>query len=237
MKTAPLDTIKMFVSGADAMPDKIRSAFAMIYGRKICSGYGLTEAAPVIAVNHENEEQKTNVVGYPVIGLDCEIRDENGNALPQGSIGTLWVRGGNVMLGYYNVPDMTAKVLKDGWLSTGDLASINEDGTLAITGRSKDLIIHKGFNIYPQEIENILMTHPTVFKAAVIGKSEDASGQIAVAYVAVKDNKEGIELKLRELCANSLAAYKVPKKFVCLDDLPLNATGKIDKKQLSNFDA
>lgn len=221
MKTAPLESIKRFVSGADAMPDKIRSAFAMIYGRKICSGYGLTEAAPVIAINHDNENLPTNVVGRPVVGIECEIRD-----------GTLWVRGDNVMLGYYKAPQETAKVLRDGWLNTGDLASIDDDGNIAILGRSKDLIIHKGFNIYPQEVENILMSHPAVFKAAVIGRHESVVGQVPIAYIATRDDKERIERSLRLLCAESLASYKIPRKFICLDDLPMSPTGKIDKKQL-----
>ncbi len=235
MKTAPLDSVKMFVSGADMLPDKIRSAFAMIYGRKICSGYGLTEAAPVVAVNYHNHEQTTNVVGHLVTGLECQIRDADNKILPDGQIGTLWMRGDNIMLGYYHAPEATQAVLQDGWLNTGDLAVIKNNGMLAITGRSKDLIIHKGFNIYPQEIENVLMLHPAVFKAAVIGRHEVASGQIPVAYVAVKEssgNKRDVEKNLRVLCSNNLAAYKVPRKFVCVDDLPMSATGKVDKKQL-----
>lgn len=231
MKNAPLDSIKRFVSGADAMPDKIRSAFAMIYGRKICSGYGLTEAAPVIAINHDNETAATDVVGRPIVGIDCEVRDSAGNKVPDGTVGTLWIRGDNVMLGYYKAPEATAKVLQDGWLNTGDLARF-ENGLLAICGRSKDLIIHKGFNIYPQEVENILMTHPAVFKAAVIGRSESVVGQVPIAFVAARGDKEHVEKSLRSLCRDNLATYKIPRKFVCLDDLPMNSTGKIDKKQL-----
>src|SRR3990172_6486296 len=93
-------SIKLFVSGADMLPDKIRSAFAMIYGRRICSGYGLTEASPVVAINYQNEEQATNVVGFPLVGIDCDIRDEHGTSLKAGSIGILWIRGANIMLGY-----------------------------------------------------------------------------------------------------------------------------------------
>ncbi|MBU1008026.1 AMP-binding protein [Candidatus Dependentiae bacterium] len=232
MKTAPLESIKRFVSGADAMPDKIRVAFAMIYGRKICSGYGLTEAAPVIAINHDNESLLTNVVGRPVVGIDCEIRDDSGKCLASGEIGDLWVRGDNVMLGYYKAPEETAKVLKDGWLNTGDLASFDENGNLAIQGRSKDLIIHKGFNIYPQEVENVLMSHPAVFKAAVIGRNEAVVGQVPIAFIATRDDKDRIEQSLRALCSDNLASYKIPRKFICLDDLPMSPTGKIDKKQL-----
>ena len=201
MKTAPLDSIKMFVSGADAMPDRIRSAFALIYNRKICTGYGLTEASPVVAVNHLNDEAPTNMVGKPLPGIDVEIRDDAGNKLSAGAVGNLWIRGKNVMLGYYKAPEATAVVLKDGWLNTGDLCSIDFFGNLSMQGRTKDLIIHKGFNIYPQEIENVLMMHPAVSKAAVIGIEEVASGQFPVAYVAVKSKESGIEEGLRVLCA------------------------------------
>jgi acyl-CoA synthetase (AMP-forming)/AMP-acid ligase II len=130
---------------------------------------------------------------------------------------------------------MTAAVLQDGWLCTGDLASYDEHGILAIRGRSKDLIIHKGFNIYPQEIENVLMKHPQVFKAAVVGVEDSLSGQIPVAYVAVRGQDGQTMESLRRLCSEHLAAYKIPRKFVCLEDLPMNATGKVDKKILSKY--
>ncbi|MCK4517848.1 AMP-binding protein, partial [Candidatus Babeliales bacterium] len=217
---------------ADAMPDKIRAAFAMIYGRKICAGYGLTEASPVVAINHDNENLQTNVVGRLLFGIEGDIRGETGKSLKTGEIGTLWVRGGNIALGYYKAPEQTAKIFKDGWLNTGDLASFDEDRNLAIRGRSKDLIIHKGFNIYPQEIENVLMSHPAVFKAAVIGYEESVAGQVPVAFVATREDKGDLEKSLRVLCANNLASYKVPRKFFCVDDLPMSPTGKIDKKQL-----
>ena len=235
LKTAPLDSIRMFISGADAMPDKIRMAFGLIYGRKICAGYGLTEAAPVIAVNHEHESLATQFVGFTFVGIDCDIRDDEEKSLPKDQIGTLWVKGDNVMMGYYKAPAATEKVLKDGWLNTGDLGYINEQGYLAISGRSKDLIIHKGFNIYPQEIENVLLSHPAVYQAAVIGREDSSSGQIPVAFVAFKGKNEKLESLLRELCAANLASYKIPRKFICLEKLPMNATGKIDKKQLQQF--
>lgn len=232
MKTAPLDSIKLFVSGADMLPDKIRAAFALIYGRRICSGYGLSEASPVVGFNEQNESLPTNVIGRPLFGLSCDIRDEQGNSLAPGKIGTLWLKGDNIMMGYYKSPEATNLVLQDGWLNTGDLASFDKLGNLAITGRIKDIIIHKGFNIYPAEIENILLMHPIVFKAAVIGLEEEASGQVPVAYVAVKNRTPDLEKVLRDLCSHNLASYKVPRKFICLDDLPMNATGKVDKKQL-----
>jgi len=232
MKTAPLDSVRLFVSGADMLPAKIRVGFGVIYGRKICSGYGLSETSPVIAVNTENNEKSTMVVGYPLVGIEAEVRDEQRNVLPVGTIGELWLKGDNVMLGYYNAPEQTNKVFVDGWLNSGDLAYKDALGRLAICGRTKDVIIHKGFNIYPAEVENVLLLHPAVSKVAVIGHDEGANGQVPVAFVAVKKHDDALEKDLRALCAHNLAAYKVPRKIICLDDLPMNATGKVDKKQL-----
>lgn len=232
MKNAPLSSVKMFVSGADAMPDKIRSAFAMIYGRKICAGYGLTEASPVIAINHDDENAATDVVGRPLFGIECDIRDDEGRSLSTGKIGSLWVKGDNIMLGYFNAPQETEKVLKNGWLNTGDLASFNSDGELAIRGRTKDIIIHKGFNIYPQEVENVLMLHPAVTKVAVVGRTEAVVGEVPVAFVATKEDKLEIEKSLKKLCVDNLASYKIPRKIICLDELPMSPSGKVDKKRL-----
>jgi long-chain acyl-CoA synthetase len=232
MKTAPLDSVKFFVSGADMLPDKIRGAFSMIYGRKIASGYGLTETAPVIAINYNNCEEPTDAVGPVLSGVDCEIRSNSGESLPAGNTGTLWIKGNNVMLGYYKMPEATAHVLHNGWLNTGDFGMIDDKGILFIKGRLKDVIIHKGFNIYPAEIENVLLTHSNIFKVAVVGQAEEMSGQVPVAFLAVKTKNDGLEKELRDLCIRNLATYKIPRKFFYLDDLPMNATGKIDKKQL-----
>jgi len=236
MKTAPLDSVRFFVSGGDAMSDKIRSAFSMIYGRKICSGYGLTEASPVVAVNIDNDECESHVVGLPLHGIDIDVRDDEGQSLPSGSIGTLWIRGDNVMLGYYKAPGETDMVIRDGWLNTGDLASFDtHTGRLAIRGRIKDLIINKGLNIYPQEVENVLLSHPVIFQAAVVGRDDATTGQVPIAFIALKGETtkaDNIDRVLRDFCSNHLAGYKIPRKFVYLDSLPMNQTGKVDKKRL-----
>jgi long-chain acyl-CoA synthetase len=232
MKTAPLDSIKIFVSGADMLPAKISSLFSIVYGRKICPGYGLSEAAPVVAVNHENQCASTIEVGYPVAAMECQIRDDEGRPLGAHTIGTLWLKGDNVMMGYYKAPHLTDQVVQDGWLNTGDVASIDNEGRLSIHGRTKDVIIHKGFNIYPAEVENVLLMHPAIIKAAVIGFEEQTTGQVPVAFVACKSPKPALEHELRALCKHNLAPYKIPRTFVCLEDLPINATGKVDKKQL-----
>ncbi len=233
LKTASFDSVRFFVSGGDAMPDKIRSYFSLIYRRKICNGYGLTETSPLISFEWDDVAQPTNVLGKPAIDMDVEIRDEKEERpVPHGQIGELWVKGDNVMLGYYNAPELTQKVLKDGWFNTGDTMYVNEKGKLVMTGRTKDLIIHKGLNIYPQEIENVIMSHPNVIRTGVIGKQDDA-GEVPIAYVQLRQEKEGMERALRELCTQQLAPYKVPRSFICqTEDLPVTPTGKVDKKVL-----
>jgi long-chain acyl-CoA synthetase len=234
MRNAPLNSVKVFISGADALPNKIRCAFGMIYGRYICSGYGLTEASPVIAMDVGDLTSSAEDVGEILPGIKFKISDSNGQEVQNGEIGSLWIKGDNVMLGYYNAVEATRKILKNGWLDTGDLVSMEKENVLTICGREKDLIIHKGLNIYPQEIEQVLLSHPLVFRAAVIGKYDEAYGQIPVAYVVLKGAIGKAKNSLKRFCSGRLAAYKVPRKIMYVDDLPLNSTGKVDKKRLGN---
>ncbi len=233
MKTADLDSVKLLVSGGDAMPDKIRGAFEMIYQRKIGAGYGLSETSPVLTADLEEYTEDTNNVGSPLLGVSLEIRDEQGNRVPHGSIGRIWVQGDNVMLGYYNEPQKTAEVIQNGWFDTGDLGYINGNGKLTITGRLKDVIASKGFKIYPAEIENVILMHPNAVRAAVIGQVDPAVGEVVVAYVQLRSQQPDDEQKIRQLCERNLAAYKVPRKFILVThNLPLTGTGKVDKKEL-----
>lgn len=234
LKTAPLDSVRLFVSGGDALPDKIRSGFALLYRRKICSGYGLTETSPLISVDLDDETVPTNNVGRPCYGVHCQVRSTTtGEVLPQGEIGELWVSGDNVMMGYYNAPEMTEAAVKDGWFATGDLVYLDTKGRIVITGREKDLIINKGFNIYPQEIENVILGHANVIRAGVIGVSDEAGGEVPVAYVQIREKNENMDRELLALCKRDLAPYKVPRSFICdTRDLPTTATGKVDKKKI-----
>lgn len=234
MRNAPLDSVKICASGGDALPDKIRAGFELIYRRKIVNGYGLTETSPVIAVMLEDALVPTNTIGAPVCGVTVQIRADDGiTELPVGEPGTLWVKGDNIMLGYYNAPDATASVLKDNFFNTGDCAYIDTHGRLVITGREKDLIINKGINIYPQEIENILMNHPLVLGAGVIGVPDADAGEQIIAFVQVRTNQPRLELELKKLCQQAIASYKVPRVIICqTEELPMTATRKVDKKQL-----
>lgn len=232
MKNAPLEGVSYFICGADALPDKIRGLFALIYNRKIANGYGLSESAPFIAVDLDDVTEPTSCVGKPCAHMEIEIRDGQGNVLDDGVVGELWVRGPNIMLGYYNAPEQTERVLQNGWLATGDLAYINHHGKIVIAGREKDLIKHKGFNIYPQEIENVLMSHPDVLRAGVIGKPDEA-GEVPIAVVQTRVESSTIKEELIRLCKERLASYKIPREFIIMrNDPPLTTTGKINKKQL-----
>jgi len=232
LRRAPLDSVEYFICGGDALPDRIRAGFALVYGRKICNGYGLTETSPLISANFDDLAEPTNNIGKPVIGVDCIIRDDDGHDLPHGSIGELWVKGDNVMMGYYNAQEKTDEVLVDGWFATGDLAKFDAHGKLIICGRLKDVIIHKGMNIYPQEVENVILKHPNVLRVAVVGKGDKVSGDIPVAFVQLRKSLEYIEKELRDLCKKELAAYKIPRKFFIVKEMPLTATSKVDKNKL-----
>ncbi len=232
MKTLNFSSVNYFFSGGDALPNKIRMMFALIYKRKLCNGYGLTETSPLICVNTQDYMEETNNIGWPAYGIECQIRDENGSILPNNQIGTLCVKGDNVMLGYYNAPEATEKILSSGWLNTGDLAYRKNDGKIVISGRQKDLIINKGIKIYPQEVENVLMSHPSVTQAAVIGLDVE-NDQIPVAFVATRDlTNTNLIQEIKELCDRSLAKYKIPRKFIIKKELPVTSTGKVDKKVL-----
>jgi len=239
LKYVPLDSVEIFISGGDALPHKIRQAFALIYNRKICNGYGLSEASPVVATDLSDTINEVGCIGQIIPGMDYEIRDEQGNVLSDGAIGNLHVRGDNVMLGYYNDAALTERVLKNGWLDTGDRAYVNKNGAIIVVGREKELIKHKGINIYPQEIENVILMDAAVIRVGVVGERAQENGEeYPVAYVQIRseyaENKEGIQNRLLALCKERLAAYKVPKKCICTTQtLPTTVTGKVDKKVLA----
>jgi long-chain acyl-CoA synthetase len=226
------DSVDYFFCGGDALPDKVRSMFELVYQRKLCNGYGLTESSPVISIKMEDLLLPTHCVGEPLAEVSTSIRDEQGNELKQGEIGILWVKAPNVMLGYYNLPELTQQTLKDGWLNTGDFGYLDQEGRLYISGRHKDLIVNKGVKIYPQEIENVLLTHPAVTGVGVIGKPDLEAGETVLACVEVKSPTPTIEAELRELCERDLSNYKIPRQFIILSALPRTPLGKVDKKVL-----
>ncbi len=232
MKNAPLDSIRYFVSGGDALPTKIRTAFEIIYQRKLVNGYGMTEASPFIAVFLDDTQEGVGSVGHLAPNIQARLVDAMGNIIKNSEIGILEIKGNNIMLGYYNAPKATAEIVKDGWLNTGDLATFDQCQRLFIVGRSKDLIINKGFNIYPPEVENVLMSHPAVMRTAVIGISDEEGGEVVLGFITLRQAAPNVVAELRQHCMQQLAAYKVPKKIIVIQDMPINSLMKINKAEL-----
>lgn len=223
--------IRLHVSGGAPLPEDILEQFRAKFHKPIIEGYGLSEASPVVAAN-SLEKQKPLSVGPALKDIEVRIVDENEKELPMGEVGELIVKGPNIMRGYWNMPELTETTLRNGWLFTGDLAKLDEDGYIYIVDRKKDLIIVKGINVYPREIEEVLHKHEKVEAAAVIGLPDKASGEIPVAYVKPKDGANLTEKDLKTYLKEHLANYKLPKHIHVETDLPMTVTGKILKREL-----
>ncbi len=224
-------SVRYFISGGAPLPLKILNEFNKKFHTKIYEGYGLTETSPTVSVNTE-ENYRAGSVGKPIDGVKVKIVDENFNELGIREIGEIAAKGNNVMKGYFNNEEATKKVLKDDWLLTGDYGYIDEDGFLYIINRKKDLIISKGINIYPREIEEAILEHPAVEECAVVGKQSETNGEIPVAFVKLKENEKLSEKELKLFLRNKLAFYKIPKVFYFVEFLPKNPSGKILKRKL-----
>jgi long-chain acyl-CoA synthetase len=225
-------TLELCVSGGSAMPVELMRGFEEAFGCKILEGYGLSESSPVASFNRPDRERKPGSIGIPIEGVEMKVVDDDGNDVEQGEVGEIVIRGHNVMKGYWNKPNETGDTLIDGWLHTGDMAKIDEDGYFFIVDRKKDLIIRGGYNVYPREIEEVLYEHPAVREAAVIGVKDDKLGEEVGAAVALKDGQEASEQELRDFVKEQVAAYKYPRRVWFVDDLPKGPTGKILKREI-----
>lgn len=229
-----METVHDFISGGASIPQPVAKAFYDRFGRPVREGYGLTEASPVVSVLPENKP-KYLTSGPAVPGVEAMILTENGGPYVPGTVGELLVRGDNVMKGYWNKPEETKKVFtEDGWLRTGDLAYMDEDSYIYIVDRLKDLIIVNGENVYPGEVEDCIYEVEGVGECAVVGHPDPLRGQAVWAYVVMKDGYEYDENKIRKYMAGNIATYKIPRRFIPMDALPKNATGKILKRALRN---
>ena len=225
--------LKTCVSGGAALPVNVLENFEAKFNVPIYEGYGMSEGSPVVTFNQREFGKKPGSVGVPIWGVEVKIVDDQGNELPVGEKGELIYRGHNVMKGYYNNPEATAKTLKDGWLYSGDVAIKDEDGFFFIVDRTKEMIIRKGLNVYPREIEEVMMKHDAISMVAVIGVPSEESGEEIKACVVLN---KGFELKEEDLIAwtkEHIASYKYPRIIQFMDALPMSATGKILKKELS----
>ena len=225
-------SMKLWGSGAAPLPIEIVEPFEKRFGGRLLEGYGLTEASPVVSAHRFSGERRLGSVGQPIPGVEVAILDDADRALPAGEVGEVCVRGPNVMLGYYRMPDETARTIRDGWLHTGDMGRLDADDFLYIVERKKDLIIRGGFNIYPREVEEVLYAHPTVAEAAVIGIRDAVMGEDVLAFVVRKAGMAATAEELIAFCQTRLAKYKCPKQVRFVDTLPKSPIGKILRKEL-----
>lgn len=230
-----LSSLEAVGSGSAALPLAVIEAFKTKFNAEIREGYGLSEAAPVVAGHRDGIPIKYGSVGIPIPGVEVRIIDENGNDVPRGEIGELIVKGDNISPGYYGLEEETKKAIRDGWLYTGDLVRMDEDGYLYIVDRKKDLVIRGGFNIYPRDVEEVIAKHEAVAEVAVIGVPDERMGEEMVACVVKKPNAIVTEDEIILYSQQKLAKYKTPKKVVFIEQLPRNGVGKILKRKLRDM--
>ncbi|MFS0883610.1 long-chain-fatty-acid--CoA ligase [Aeromicrobium sp. 179-A 4D2 NHS] len=224
--------LRMASSGGASLPVEVMRAFKERFDCAILEGYGLTETVGAATFNDINREQKTGTVGPPLPGTVVEIRDGEGNVLGPNEAGEVFVKGPTVMKGYWNRPDATAADLRDGWLKTGDIGMLDEDGYLSIVDRVKDLIIRGGYNVYPREVEEVLYEHPEIVEVAVVGVPDPHYGEEIAAVTVLEPGSDATPESIRAWAKERLSAYKVPHLFAFVDALPKGATGKILKRAI-----
>ena len=224
-------SMTMATAGGTALQKKVSDEWTKVTGSQLAEGFGMTEASPVVTSNPRNDIRQ-GTIGVPIPSTDVRIVDDSGQPLPVGSVGELQVKGPQVMKGYYNRPEATADTITaDGWLNTGDIASMDEDGYFKIVDRKKDMILVSGFNVYPNEIEDVVSRHDKVDEVAAIGVPDEKSGEVVKIFVTLKDST----LKKDDLiayCREQLTGYKVPKHIEFMKELPKSTVGKILRREL-----
>ncbi|RJP65869.1 MAG: long-chain fatty acid--CoA ligase [Candidatus Abyssobacteria bacterium SURF_17] len=227
-----LSTLRFCICGAAPMPVEVFTTFEERYKAFILEGYGLSEGTCASSINPLGGERKIGSIGLPLKGQEMRIFDDAGKEMPPGKVGEIVVRGENVMKGYYKNPGATAETLKEGWLRTGDLGYVDEDGYFYIVGRKKEMIIRGGENIYPKEAEEVLYRHPAILEAAVVGIPDKIWGEEVMAFIIPR---EGASLTADEViayCKQHLADFKCPRKVAFAKEFPKTATGKIQKNRI-----
>jgi long-chain acyl-CoA synthetase len=232
-----LTSIRVCISGASPLPPQIQKNFMATTGGFLAEGYGLTEASPVTHCSPVDRTMKTvkvGSIGLPLPDTDAKIFDtETGEkVLKPGEIGELAVKGPQVMKGYWKKPEETANVLRDGWLYTGDIGKMDENGYFYITDRKKDLIKYKDYSVYPREIEDVLYEHSAVKLCAVVGKPEPMVGEIPKAFVVLKEGAEAIEAEIMDFVKEKVAPYKAVREVEFRKELPLSSVGKVLRRVL-----
>ena len=229
-----LSSIKACLSGAAALPLEVAERFERFSGGRLVEGYGLSESSPVAIANPIYGKRKAGTIGMPIPDTLARIADPEDPAktMPVGEPGELALAGPQVMQGYWNRADETAQVLRDGWLLTGDMAVMDEEGYFSIVDRKKDLIIAGGYNVYPREVEEILYEHPKVLEVCVAGVPDSYRGEIVKAFVVLRSGEQATQDEIREFAKGRLAAYKVPRSVEFRDELPKTLIGKVLRRAL-----
>jgi long-chain acyl-CoA synthetase len=226
--------LRVAVSGGASLPVEIIKQFKDRFHVQILEGYGLSETSPLATFADPDRAPRPGSIGVPIWGVECQLVDKDWDVVEgTDSIGEIAIRGHNVMKGYYNRPEATAEVMRNGWFRTGDLARRDEDGYYYIVDRAKDMIIRGGFNVYPREIEDLLMTHPAVSLAAVVGVPHDSHGEEVKAFVIRKPDADVAAQELLAWGKEQMAAYKYPRIIEFVSTLPMTSTGKILKRELA----
>ncbi len=224
--------LRLAISGGAAMPVEVLTRFQETFGVSVREGYGLSETSPTVTFNPRERPNKPGSIGRPIWGIEVKLIDPDWNEVPEGEAGEIAVRGHNVMKGYLGRPEATAEVIRDGWFRTGDIATRDEDGYYFIIDRAKDLIVRGGFNVYPREVEETLIAHPGVSLVAVVGVTDERVGEEVKAFVIRQPGSDLTPDALMAWCRERLATYKCPRVVEFRDSLPMNATGKLLKREL-----
>jgi long-chain acyl-CoA synthetase len=226
-----LKPLRLCISGGASLPVALLKNFEQKFNVVVSEGYGLSEASPVTCFNPLDRPRKPGSIGTSILRVENKVLNQLGEEVPVGEVGELVVKGPNVMKGYYKMPEETTAAIRDGWLHTGDLARMDEEGYFYIVDRKKDLILVGGYNVYPREVEEVMYNHSDVVEVAVLGVPDPDQGEAVKAYVVSK-NPELTTEQLLDYCREHLAKYKVPSSIVFIDELPKNTTGKILRRAL-----
>ncbi len=231
--TLDFSTLRIAVGGAMAVQRAVSERWQQVTGTRLIEGYGMTESSPVLTVNPVDATMRVGTIGMPVPSTDLRIVDESGSPLPPGpeNVGEIIARGPQIMKGYWQRPDATAETVKDGWLYTGDMGFMHSDGFFQIVDRKKDMILVSGFNVFPNEIEDVLALHPKVLESAALGLPDEKSGEIVKVFIVKKDPSLTVEEVIAH-CRENLTNYKVPKQVEFRMELPKSNVGKILRREL-----
>lgn len=229
-------SIKYCISGAAPLPAKVQADFEALTHGRLVEGYGLSEASPVTHCNPLTDQCRNGSIGLPMPNVEAAIiNPDTGELLPPGESGEIVVKGPNIMSGYWNREEETKATFINGWLRTGDIGTMDKEGFFYVIDRSKDMILTRGFNVYPREVEEVLFQHPAVAEAAVIGMPDEYRGESVAAYIVLKAGFQPTEETRKQiiaLCKQELTPYKVPKRLEFRDSLPKSLVGKVLRREL-----